>query len=67
LLDRKQHWGTVAGSPRASYQLICRDDKKLAAMITDRGIVIREIAEDRDPGTNTVGELADRKAGTDRG
>jgi CBS domain-containing protein len=38
---------------------ICGEDNKLAGMITDRDIVIRGLAEDRDPGAATVADLAD--------
>ncbi|QJU52588.1 CBS domain-containing protein [Herbiconiux sp. KACC 21604] len=40
---------------------ICGDDGRLAGMITDRDIVVRVVAEGRDPGATTVGELADGK------
>jgi CBS domain-containing protein len=40
---------------------ICGEDNKLAGMITDRDIVIRGLAEDRDPGTAKVGDVADGK------
>ena len=38
---------------------ICGDDSKLAGMITDRDIVIRGLAADRDPSTAKVADLAD--------
>ena len=37
---------------------ICGEDDKLAGMVTDRDIVIRAIAVDRDPAQTTVGEVA---------
>jgi CBS domain-containing protein len=40
---------------------ICGDDNRLAGMITDRDIVIRALAEDRDPNSVKVGDLADGK------
>jgi CBS domain-containing protein len=40
---------------------ICGEDNKLAGMITDRDIVIRGLAEDRDPGAAKVADLADGK------
>jgi CBS domain-containing protein len=40
---------------------ICGDDNRLAGMITDRDIVIRGLAEDRDPNTVKVGDLAEGK------
>lgn len=38
---------------------ICGEDGKLAGMLTDRDIVVRCIAEDRDPNTTTAGDLAE--------
>jgi len=38
---------------------ICGGDSKLAGMITDRDIVIRGLAADRDPSTAKVADLAD--------
>jgi len=40
---------------------ICGDDNKLAGMITDRDIVIRGLAEGRDPSGVKVGDMADGK------
>jgi CBS domain-containing protein len=40
---------------------ICGEDNRLAGMITDRDIVVRGIAEGRDPNTTTVGEFAEDK------
>jgi CBS domain-containing protein len=37
---------------------ICGDDDRLHGMITDRDIVIKCIAAERDPSTTTAGELA---------
>lgn len=36
---------------------ICGEDEKLHGMITDRDIVVKAIAEGRDPSTVTAGEL----------
>ena len=38
---------------------ICGDDERLKGMITDRDIVMRVVAEGRDPSSVTVGDLAD--------
>jgi CBS domain-containing protein len=40
---------------------VCGDDNKLAGMITDRDIVVRGLAEGRDPHVALVGDLADGK------
>jgi CBS domain-containing protein len=40
---------------------ICGEDNRLAGMITDRDIVIRGLAEDLDPNSVKVGDLADGK------
>jgi CBS domain-containing protein len=40
---------------------ICGDDNRLAGMITDRDIVVRALAEGREPSTTKVGELAKGK------
>ena len=40
---------------------ICGDDDRLAGMLTDRDIVMRVVAEGRDPGSVRVGDLADGK------
>jgi len=37
---------------------ICGDDKRLKGMLTDRDIVVKVLAADRDPSTTTAGELA---------
>ena len=38
---------------------ICGDNDRLAGMLTDRDIVMRVVAEGRDPGSVNVGDLAD--------
>jgi CBS domain-containing protein len=43
---------------------ICGDDNRLAGMITDRDIVVRGLAEGRDPNTTTVGAFAEGKPAT---
>jgi len=40
---------------------ICGEDDRLAGMITDRDIVVRALAEGRDPNTTKVGDLAEGK------
>jgi CBS domain-containing protein len=40
---------------------ICGDNNRLAGMITDRDIVVRGIAEGRDPHSTRVGDFADGK------
>jgi CBS domain-containing protein len=40
---------------------ICGEDNRLAGMITDRDIVVRALAEGRDPSSTKVGDLADGK------
>ncbi|AGL19346.1 CBS domain-containing protein [Actinoplanes sp. N902-109] len=40
---------------------ICGDDNRLKGMITDRDIVIKALAKDRDPAGITAGELAQGK------
>lgn len=40
---------------------ICGDDDRLKGMLTDRDIVVRAIAEGRDPSTTTAGALAQGK------
>ncbi|MFF2779826.1 CBS domain-containing protein [Streptomyces sp. NPDC058052] len=37
---------------------ICGPDERLKGMLTDRDIVVRVVAEERDPATCTAGELA---------
>jgi CBS domain-containing protein len=40
---------------------ICGEDDRLKGMLTDRDIVVKVIAEDRDPATTRAGELAEGK------
>ena len=40
---------------------ICGDDNRLAGMITDRDIVVKCVAEGRDPQSTKVGDLAEGK------
>src|SRR3954447_11808636 len=40
---------------------ICGEDDRLKGMITDRDIVVKVLAQDRDPGQVTAGELAQGK------
>jgi CBS domain-containing protein len=40
---------------------ICGDDNRLKGMLTDRDIVVKALAQGRDPGTVTAGELAEGK------
>lgn len=40
---------------------ICGEDNRLKGMVTDRDIVVRVVAEGRDPGTVKVEELAEGK------
>jgi CBS domain-containing protein len=40
---------------------ICGEDERLKGMLTDRDIVLKVLAEGRDPGTTTAGELAEGK------
>ena len=37
---------------------ICGEDDRLKGMITDRDIVVKVLAQDKDPATTTAGELA---------
>jgi CBS domain-containing protein len=37
---------------------ICGDDKRLKGMLTDRDIVVKVLAADKDPSTTTAGDLA---------
>jgi CBS domain-containing protein len=37
---------------------ICGEDDRLKGMLTDRDIVVRVLAEGKDPGSTTAGELA---------
>ena len=43
---------------------ICGDDNRLKGMITDRDIVVKVLAEGRDPASCSVGELAQGEAVT---
>lgn len=43
---------------------ICGDDDQLRGMLTDRDIVVKVLAEGRDPATVTAGELAQGKVVT---
>jgi CBS domain-containing protein len=58
---------TVADAARKMAQLgvgalpICGDDDRLKGMVTDRDIVIKVIAEGKDPNTCKAGELAQGK------
>jgi CBS domain-containing protein len=40
---------------------ICGEDDRLKGMLTDRDIVVKAIAEGRDPSTTTAGSLAEGK------
>ncbi|MDQ1619979.1 MAG: hypothetical protein QOE19_2548 [Actinomycetota bacterium] len=40
---------------------ICGDDDRLKGMVTDRDITVKVVAEGRDPGSVTAGELAEGK------
>jgi CBS domain-containing protein len=40
---------------------ICGDDDRLKGMLTDRDIVTKVLAQDRDPGTVRAGELGEGK------
>ena len=40
---------------------ICGEDDRLKGMITDRDIVVKALAEGKDPGSTTAGELGDGK------
>ena len=40
---------------------ICGEDNRLKGMLTDRDIVIKVLAEGRDPSSTTAGELAEGK------
>lgn len=41
---------------------ICGPDERLKGMLTDRDIVVKVLAADKDPGRTTAGELAQGKA-----
>ncbi|SCE69763.1 CBS domain-containing protein [Micromonospora viridifaciens] len=43
---------------------ICGDDNRLKGVLTDRDIVVKVLAQGRDPGTVTAGELAQGEAVT---
>ncbi|MFJ3582239.1 CBS domain-containing protein [Streptomyces sp. NPDC090127] len=43
---------------------ICGTDEKLKGMLTDRDIVVKVLAQDKDPATCTAGELAQGEAVT---
>src|SRR6188472_4662564 len=40
---------------------ICGDDDRLKGMLTDRDIVVKALAQGRDPGSTRAGELAEGK------
>ena len=40
---------------------ICGDDDRLKGMLTDRDIVVKALAQGRDPATTTAGELGEGK------
>jgi CBS domain-containing protein len=40
---------------------ICGEDDKLKGMLTDRDIVVKAIAQGKDPGSTTAGDLAEGK------
>lgn len=40
---------------------ICGDDQRLKGMVTDRDIVVKVLAEGRDPGSTEAGELGEGK------
>jgi CBS domain-containing protein len=56
---------TVADAAKKLKQLdvgsmpICGDDDKLKGMLTDRDIVVKVLAEGRDPSSTTAGELGE--------
>ena len=43
---------------------VCSDEQRLVGMVTDRDIVVRAVAEGRDPSTVTAGEIAQGEAVT---
>jgi CBS domain-containing protein len=55
---------TLADAARRMEELdvgvmpICGDDDRLKGMLTDRDIVVKAVAQGRDPGTTMCGELA---------
>jgi CBS domain-containing protein len=38
---------------------ICGEDKRLKAMLTDRDIVLKVLADDREPGSTKAGEVGE--------
>jgi CBS domain-containing protein len=40
---------------------ICGEDNRLKGMLTDRDIVVKALAQGKDPGSTTVGEFAEGK------
>ena len=40
---------------------ICGEDERLKGMLTDRDIVVKALAQGKDPGSTTAGELGDGK------
>jgi CBS domain-containing protein len=58
---------TLADAARKMAELgvgslpICGEDNRLKGMVTDRDIVVRALAKDRDPRQVTAGELGDGK------
>jgi CBS domain-containing protein len=40
---------------------ICGEDNRLKGMLTDRDIVVKALAQDKDPGSTRAGELAEGK------
>lgn len=61
---------TLADAARRMAELdvgslpVCSDDERLVGVVTDRDIVIRAVAEGRDPASVTVKELAQGEAVT---
>jgi CBS domain-containing protein len=57
---------TIAEAARQLAQLdvgampICGQDQRLKGMLTDRDIVVKVIAQGKDPGQTTAGEIADQ-------
>ena len=58
---------TVADAARKMAQLnvgalpICGEDDRLKGMLTDRDIVVKALAQGKDPNTSTAGEFAQGK------
>src|SRR5689334_25319361 len=46
--------------------VIVADDQSLTGLVTDRDIVVRAVAEHRDPSTTTIGEIVSRDVVTVR-